>query len=246
MCAVLYALFSALCRPGGVLIQSQAIADPEGLAFAKQLCYVASAGHAAVLALSVQDGTVQQSLDLADDAVPWGMTAWDPSTCPLHALLAARHAAALHNKQHVVHHEQPQHIQQQPTASPLAAADAERAGVQQEEGSQLQADMTDAADAEFLAEAAQGCLFVAVQADIAKQNWWVPPTGPASGSLVCVPISSAGRMLCWRQWSKVKIKRPSGVTIDHAGVCCCSGCLGRTGAAMQAVLALPATALLSS
>lgn len=218
-CSVLYPVSCALCRPGGILIESHEIADPEGLGFAKGLCYVASAGHAAVVAVSVQDGSVQQKLDLAEDAVPWGMAAWDPSTYPLHAL-EARHAATLRNKQQPGHQpQQLQHAQQQqqqPAASPECAA------AQLEEGSQLQPDTTDAAaaDAEFHAGAAQGCLFVAVQADIAKQDWWAPPAGPASGSLVCVPISSEGRMLCWRVWSTVKIKRPSGVTIDHAGVCC--------------------------
>jgi hypothetical protein len=35
---------------------------------------------------------------------------------------------------------------------------------------------------------------------------------------VCIPLGEGAQMLGWREWSKVKIKRPSGVTIDHAGV----------------------------
>jgi hypothetical protein len=58
---------------------------------------------------------------------------------------------------------------------------------------------------------------VAVQGDVHKDDYWQPPVGPASGTLLCVPLSGEGRMSAWREWSRVKIKRPSGITFDHAG-----------------------------
>lgn len=194
----------AVCRPSGCLVSGAAIKNPEGLAFAKQTCYVASAGHAAVVAVSAGDGAILQTLELADDAVPWGMAAWDPSTYPLHAAAAARQAAGQPPSQ------AQQSAQQQPQHSPSGAGSSRPVPA----GSQPPASAAAAAQA----QAAQGCLLVAVQADVEKDNYYHPPKGPASGALVCVPLISDGHMLPWQEWSRVKIKRPSGVTIDHAGV----------------------------
>jgi hypothetical protein len=58
---------------------------------------------------------------------------------------------------------------------------------------------------------------VAVQGDKHKKKYWEPPAGPASGALLCVPLSGEGHMSAWKEWSRVKIKRPSGITFDHAG-----------------------------
>jgi hypothetical protein len=179
-------------RPSGCLVSDAAIENPEGLAFAKQACYIASAGRNAVVAVSAAGGAILESLALAEDAVPWGMTAWDPSTYPLHAAVAARHQEQPHSLARVGSRQIVSGGSWEPPA-PEAFV--------------------------FQAQAVRGCLFVAVQADIEKDKYYLPPKGPASGSLVCVPLLADGSMLRWQEWSRVKIKRPSGVTIDHAGVC---------------------------
>lgn len=215
------------CRRSGCLVSGPEIEDPEGLAIARQTCFIASAGHAAVVAVALQDGrgSIQQTLALAEDAVPWGMAAWDPSTFPLHALAAREAATAATAARQPTHCKQQQEGQAQarPSAQPVNAFPSPARAALPQHTPAAAAAADDAADG-FLAAAAQGCLLVAVQSDVAKKQWWLPPAGPASGSLLCIPLGSGSGgpgqtcMLEWREWSRVKVKRPSGVTIDHAGV----------------------------
>jgi len=204
----------AACRPCGRLVSGPAIQDPEGLAFAKQACYVASAGHASLLCVALPDGSIRQSLALAGNAVPWGMAAWDPSTYPEHGF-AAQQAARV--QQH-----QPQETQEDTRPGGMCSGQGQRTGERATTANANAASADDvlADDAAFDTAAAASCLLVAVQADLSKKQYWLPPAGPASGVLLCVPLSCDGTMMSVREWSRVKIKRPSGVSIDHAGVCC--------------------------
>lgn len=223
------------CRRRGCLVSGPVIENPEGLAIARQACFVASAGNAAVIAVVLQGssrGTILQQLALAEDAVPWGMAVWDPSTYPLHALAAREAYTPRHTtKEHGYKPSsdvQPQHAQAAVASAPNGA---ESNAVPTDQGAPHQPSNATAISGHAAAtcdggiaggscsvDGAEGCLLVAIQADAEKKSWWLPPAGPPSGSLVCIPLGEGAQMLGWREWSKVKIKRPSGVTIDHAGV----------------------------
>uniref|UniRef100_A0A383WNG1 SMP-30/Gluconolactonase/LRE-like region domain-containing protein n=1 Tax=Tetradesmus obliquus TaxID=3088 RepID=A0A383WNG1_TETOB len=189
-------------RQLGVFASAPELKCPEGITWVGSACYVTSAANCSIVRLNCQ-GRVQQVLDLSQGLMPcvvWGMTAWQP-----HGSRSSSTAGAAADTSNAA------------VSSPCDTAAAAAGTACQSKGPAAAESCGGAGPPPDAAVAAAAALFLAADVEYIAARYEVPPE-EATGGVLCVALSSSGAMLePPTVFSKLPIKRPSGLSFDHEG-----------------------------